>query len=167
MTGCRFAPAATGYTAAVRSEDPRGDLVVRAAFAATPQSASSARRFTGAVLRRWRYDDELVERAVLLCSELVGHGFRHGGRPVRVALRSLPGQGVRLAVSDGADVRSGDPELLTPAGRRVVGATADRWGTEVTRWGRLVWCELDGLRAGPVPFSGPRRRKPGRRPAAW
>ena len=119
-------------------------LVARAAFAATPSSAAQARRFLGAALQRWRCDAALVERVVLLGSELVGRGLAHGGRPVRVSIRLEAEGDVRLEVADGADEHEAGGRVLTEVGRAVVEAVTDRWGTESTSWGRLVWCEIDG-----------------------
>jgi serine phosphatase RsbU (regulator of sigma subunit)/anti-sigma regulatory factor (Ser/Thr protein kinase) len=89
---------------------------------------------------------EVVERAVLLTSELVTNALLHGEPALHVEVLAVP-DGVRVAVSDE------HPDLPTPRyaeredehgrGLRLVEALASKWGVDARSPGKTVWFELD------------------------
>jgi anti-sigma regulatory factor (Ser/Thr protein kinase) len=115
-------------------------------FPSVAPSAASARRFVEAAMQRWRCPDDLIERALLVTSELVTNAYRHARSESRLSIR-LDGQRVRIEVHDGG---SGDVKLRPPDSARtdgrglyIVDALADRWGHYRVRHGAVVWVEFD------------------------
>jgi anti-sigma regulatory factor (Ser/Thr protein kinase) len=130
-----------------RHDEDRGDGVneLSTVFPSVAPSASGARRFVAAVLRRWECADDLVDLALLLTSELVTNAYRHAGTETRISVR-LDGDHVRVEVRD---VGSGEPELrahdtnrVDGRGLQIVDALAERWGYESNDRGTSVWFEL-------------------------
>ena len=95
-------------------------------------------------------DDEVVEAAQLVVTELVTNAVLHGVGPV--ALSVEVGDRVRVAVEDAGHelpvlVRASS-EALTGRGLALVSALAETWGIEPgTAGGKAVWAELptDGV----------------------
>src|SRR5580704_8438024 len=83
----------------------RDDLVATAAYQPEPAAAAAARRFVRDTLRTWQVvgrsasQDELVDDAVLLTSELVTNAVVHAGTPVQVTCRLAHGA-VEVVVLD-------------------------------------------------------------------
>lgn len=105
---------------------------------------AAARQAVTGVLYGWGYhDQDWLDGAAVLASELVTNAVRHGGGSVELALR-LHEQLVTMSLVDGASVvpgRPGDGE----AGRRalaVIEALAARWGVRDHEGGKQVWAEL-------------------------
>ncbi len=95
--------------------------------------------------------DDLVETLQQCITELVTNAVLHAGTPIRVELHA--GRvGVRIEVHDGS---TSVPVMLphtatasTGRGLAMVAALSDAWGVEVSpRGGKVVWCEVNGLRA--------------------
>ncbi|WP_405795689.1 ATP-binding protein [Streptomyces sp. NBC_01506] len=111
-----------------------------------PESARRARLLVSAACNAWGLPG-LADSAALVVSELVGNSVRHSGSyQVRVVV-SLPARGrVRVAVVDKSrtppTLRVADDSEEDGRGLAVVEALADRWGTEILRWGKRVWVEL-------------------------
>ncbi|MFK4222762.1 ATP-binding protein [Streptomyces sp. NPDC019890] len=111
------------------------------------RSVSLARRRTARLVADWGHA-ELAGDAALLVSELATNALRHGclrGRLFRVRV-VLNAEILRIEVSDPRGERLPNPRLPTDAeqcGRRLllVGALADRWGTELRTVGKTVWAE--------------------------
>jgi anti-sigma regulatory factor (Ser/Thr protein kinase) len=109
-------------------------------------SARRARRFVAQTLREWG-DDDLVEAAELLVSELVTNAVLHAGSAVEVTVDGRwPGHGVRIEVQDAsvAEPRLGGFDLDSVSGRglAMVDAISARWGVDQVRTGKRVWFEL-------------------------
>jgi anti-sigma regulatory factor (Ser/Thr protein kinase) len=115
-----------------------------AVLSLAPTSAARARhlvrQFLGAEQNR-----EFVEAAELAVSELVTNAVRYARPPINVAVH-LDGALLRIDVHDGSRrrprTRPCGPESTTGRGLHLVERVAVRWGTEVTRTGKSVWCEL-------------------------
>lgn len=88
-----------------------------------------------------------MEAAAYCVTELVANVHEHVDPPeCELTLRNLP-DGVRLSVSDRSNSRPvavEGAELWVESGRGVllVGALAERWGTEATETGKEVWAVL-------------------------
>jgi len=111
-----------------------------------PSSVGQARRFTRERLERWGAD-ALVERAVLVVSELVTNAITHAGSVCRVVLRcGANSDSVRIEVTD---FGQGSPEpqrpsSVRPSGRGllIVSSVATAWGIDPSADGKIVWAEI-------------------------
>jgi anti-sigma regulatory factor (Ser/Thr protein kinase) len=112
---------------------------------AEPASVPLARRHVAAVVEQLDIGD-LGDTAVLVVSELVTNAVRHAGTELQVTVVAEPGV-LRIEVEDGSSTlpESREAGLFDAGGRGLplVAALADRWGTEATTTGKLVWAELD------------------------
>jgi anti-sigma regulatory factor (Ser/Thr protein kinase) len=134
----------------------RDDLVATAAYQPEPAAAAAARRFVGDTLRTWQVagqsasQDELVDDAVLLTSELVTNAVVHAGTPVQVTCRLADGA-VEVVVLDRHPVqlvpdreqgeslaaeRTGGRGLMLPS------ELASSWGVTYARTAKAVWFRL-------------------------
>jgi anti-anti-sigma regulatory factor/anti-sigma regulatory factor (Ser/Thr protein kinase) len=115
-----------------------------------PTAAAAARTFVREVLGYWQLalpDGTLVDRAVLLASELVTNALIHARTELRLRLE-LRGDLLHLAVRDGNPrmlrlVTVPDPEAEGGRGLWLVEQLARAWG--VNRHpdgGKVVWCTL-------------------------
>ncbi|EPJ34521.1 hypothetical protein STAFG_8424 [Streptomyces afghaniensis 772] len=92
--------------------------------------------------------EELTDTAILLVSELVANAVKHtNSRVIRVVVTRPDERFVRIGVVDKARIL---PELAKPSddlltngrGLLLVDALAERWGTDLYRWGKQVWAEV-------------------------
>ena len=98
----------------VEGDRPEGaGEVVRVDLRPGPHAPADARRATREVLRRWELPS-LVDRVVLVVSELVTNSVRYGRPPLHLDLRRLRGC-VRIDVHDTV------PEEPVMTGRQAVG----------------------------------------------
>ena len=113
----------------------RAGEVVRVDLRPGPHAPAEARRATREVLGRWELQ-ELVDRAVLVVSELVTNSVRYGRPPLHLDLRRLRGR-VRVDVHDtvpeepvlhGREAVDDDRE--SGRGLLIVSAVADEVGVE-------------------------------------
>ncbi|MGW5198657.1 ATP-binding protein [Streptomyces spiralis] len=106
-----------------------------------------ARNLVRTALAAW-YLDELTDTAILLVSELVANAVKHtSSRVIRVIVTRPSERFVRIAVVDRARVmpelvKPGDELVASGRGLLLVDALAERWGTDLYRWGKQVWAEL-------------------------
>ncbi|WP_046727355.1 ATP-binding protein [Streptomyces humi] len=118
----------------------------------SPQSVPRSRAALHAALGGWHADQDLLEAAELVLSELVTNALRvpvPRDRQVGVRIARSPSEGLlRLEVSDAG---SGTPEVRAPGdeetggrGLLLVEAMAHRWGVEerAEGIGKTVWAEL-------------------------
>ncbi|MGW4347051.1 ATP-binding protein [Streptomyces sp. NPDC004690] len=111
------------------------------------ESAEVARKLVRTALAAWHLE-ELTDTAILLVSELVANAVKHtNSRVIRVIVSRPSERFVRIGVVDKARVL---PELVKPSdelltggrGLLLVDALAERWGSDLYRWGEQVWVEL-------------------------
>ncbi|QKW09074.1 ATP-binding protein [Streptomyces sp. NA04227] len=141
-----------------------GDATTREIDFKLPRRRSSvprARALLLAVLDGWKLDQEAIETAELVLSELVTNGIRaRAPRDRLVGVRiahETEAEVVRIEVSD---VGEGRPALREPEdddacgrGLLLVDALAQRWGVDERPGGigKTVWAELKALK-GQVPL---------------
>jgi hypothetical protein len=140
---------------------------ISTAFPTVPESVAASRRFVAASLRRFGFDDESLERAMLVTSEFVANGFRMGRPPIRLRVRSISDDRAVIEVTHGTDrepdndVDATDDEQLhlTPAAHTVVEALTERWGSRPSGAGVVAWFEIRddtlGVEHWPDPAHGP------------
>ena len=119
-------------------------------LAPTPTAPAAARAFVREVCRYWqlaRPDATVMDRAVLLASELVTNAVAHARTEIRLRLE-LRGERLHLAVRDGSPtlLRVVAPDWQAEGGRGLwlVEQLARAWG--VNRHpdgGKVVWCVLN------------------------
>ncbi|MDH6626606.1 serine/threonine-protein kinase RsbW [Streptomyces sp. LBL] len=111
------------------------------------ESAESARKLVRTALAAWHLE-ELTDTGTLLVSELVANAVKHtNSRVIRVVISRPSERFVRIGVVDKARVlpemtKPGDDLLTSGRGLLLVDALAERWGTDLFRWGKQVWVEL-------------------------
>ena len=114
-----------------------------------PRAAGQARRLMRRALERWGLA-HLAPTAELLVTELIGNSIRFASRPI----------GLRLLYTDTLTCEVHDDSHTLPVPRTVHGLNesgrglsiistlAQRWGTNRTDTGKIVWFELDPEPAG-------------------
>ena len=115
-------------------------------FPSVPPSASGARRFVCAALRRWDVPQPAIDVAILLVSELVTNTYRHARSDARVSVLRRRDV-IRVEVHDSGEggpvrLRPLDPARPDGRGLNIVDALATRWGSMNSEGGTLVWFEL-------------------------
>jgi len=134
--------------------------VVRVDLSPGPHAPGDARRATREVLGRWELP-ALVDRVVLVVSELVTNSVRYGRPPLRLDLRRLRGS-VRVDVHDTVEQEpplrgrtAVDADHESGRGLFIVSAVADEVGVEqVPGHGKHVYASFDTSCAGTVDASG-------------
>ncbi|MFJ3619923.1 ATP-binding protein [Streptomyces iakyrus] len=122
-------------------------------LSSTRRGARLARLLATTQLRAWDLSPDVIERAEQIVAELAGNAALHGrvqGRDFRLALTLDTTTGVlRIAVTDAKGgqlpVAPADSAADSESGRGLlmVGALADRWGTEPhPPGGKTVWAEV-------------------------
>ncbi|MEV6794072.1 ATP-binding protein [Streptomyces sp. NPDC051320] len=156
-----FIPAAGGHTGA-RPHVLRSELNL----ASVGDSVSRARRHAADVLRAWGADDDTVDAARLIVSELATNAVCHAdpdgkgtcapaGGPTDVFGVSLQavGDAVVISVTDGdpspPHVTVADERADSGRGMYIVAMASTRWGHHPARSGpgKTVWAELPLIRA--------------------
>jgi hypothetical protein len=105
-------------------------------------SVAAARQFVRGYLERAGWDDDVIDRAVLLTSELATAAATRA--TTRFGVRVTGGAAVRVEVTDDvpslavAPDRTGDPRLAL----YVLDGIATTWGWYPIRRGKTVWCEV-------------------------
>jgi anti-sigma regulatory factor (Ser/Thr protein kinase) len=130
---------------------PPGDPVlvdhVEVGLPEDARAAGVARRIVGSTLDRWNLGP-LLDRTLLVVSELTSNAVRHGGPPVRLILQRFDSH-LRVSLHD----RASEPPRMAPAevptdatsgrGMVLVGATSDGNGVrQIPGDGKEVWAEL-------------------------
>ncbi len=117
-----------------------------ASFPAERQSPRRARRLAASELRRWGHDEELVNEAILVLSELASNAVIHAGSPFTISVQSHDSL-LRIAVRDRCPspaTTNGERGLVVraPHGLAVIQALSTQWGVQDTPDGKIVWAEL-------------------------
>ena len=154
-------PTVDEAVAQARSRPP----YLRAELALGPSATApaAARRFVGATCWQWRlqavgepsdplarrWGEELVDRAMLVASELVTNAVVHTHGPARLRLELVAGR-LHLAVADrsprllGLAADPGDPDAEGGRGLLVVDQLARSWGVRrPPEGGKEIWCILE------------------------
>ena len=107
----------------------------------------TARRFVRDRCEGADLDDDVVETAVLLASEVVTNALRHGGGRARVDVTTGAGT-VRVTVGDDDPFRPAPLAAVEGAtggrGLAILDALARRWGIDDAAVGKVVWFEVGG-----------------------
>jgi anti-sigma regulatory factor (Ser/Thr protein kinase) len=117
-------------------------------FGPGPAAPSRARRFARDVLTRHGADEEALERADLLVSELVTNAVVHAGTPVSLSVAVVDGT-AHVEVQDGG---AGEVTPRNPGdgpgrpggyGLWLVESLSDSWGVERSHpIGKKIWLRL-------------------------
>ena len=108
-----------------------------------PSAAKAARDAVSEWLRRVPCDEDKIDAAVLLVSELVTNAVIHAGSAPLITAAFDDGW-LRLEVHD----NSAEPPSVRPPGEaggfglRVVSRLSDGWGWTPTEAGKRVWAEV-------------------------
>lgn len=109
------------------------------------EGPSLARRFVAHALTLVGLEEDEPD-AALVVSELVGNACRYARERVTVRVEVEGGDGLRIEIEDDGPgmpfLRTGEPVEDAGRGLRIVATIADRWGTEPTETGKIVWVEL-------------------------
>ncbi len=110
-----------------------------------PDSTPAARAFLMRLLNGWGVDDEGIDDARLLTTELVANAVRHGAGAVKLRVEVEDGV-VQVRVHDeGAEEPQVKEADLTSVGGRglwIVECVADEWGSDREESGKSVWFRL-------------------------
>jgi anti-sigma regulatory factor (Ser/Thr protein kinase) len=113
-------------------------------FLPVHEAVVAVRRFVTAALRLWG-DDDLVEDAVLVASELATNAVMHASSPFRLSVDRSIGV-ICLAIQDAASgqarEQSATDDGLSGRGMAIVNALSRRWGCDSLPAGKVVWAEL-------------------------
>ncbi|WP_167583095.1 ATP-binding protein [Kineococcus rubinsiae] len=108
----------------------------------------SAARHARSFLRRSLcvHQSRVMDRALLLFSEMAVNAVEHGAPPVTAALDCEGVGGVRLAVHDGSPAQpvlhEVGPEAESGRGVNLLQVLSEDWGVDVDPRGKTVWCVL-------------------------
>ncbi|MDG6106203.1 ATP-binding protein [Dactylosporangium aurantiacum] len=104
-----------------------------------------ARRSLQTTLFAWGFSDQdWLNAAILVVSELVANAVRHGGGCLALELRAHEAQ-VTICAADGSAVvprRRDDPDGDSGRGLAIIEALSQRWGVENHQGGKRVWVLL-------------------------
>ncbi len=134
-------------TARHANDDDRTRTMVRLHELPHDLSAvTRARHSAGRTLRGLGLDDETVDDAELVVSELVANAVYHAGGVTAVVVEPRRDGGVKVSVYDDStivpQVTTTDPHAATGRGLLLVECTTTRWGTELLPGGKRVWAEI-------------------------
>jgi hypothetical protein len=127
---------------------PSGLLERTAEFSAEPSALGAARRFVRDALGQWGLiDEDLIDEASFVVSELATNAVVHAGSAFSVGIRVLPAQNlVRFSVRDASPTMSivGDASPVPPVGwgLSLVADLASRCGVETNSDSKVVWAEF-------------------------
>ncbi|MFJ9493848.1 ATP-binding protein [Streptomyces sp. NPDC101224] len=144
----RVVPPGEDSTPGPAASHPTGRPAYSQTLPREPRSAAVARRLVRTALTVWGLES-LIEDATLVITELVANAVDHGRLPsIRVIVSRSSANGVRLGVVDRSktvpNLRThADEEQTRGRGLFLVDVLAERWGTELYRWGKQVWAELE------------------------
>ena len=117
-------------------------------FIATPKALRDVRRFVRDALAPW-VEDEVLEDAEIIASELATNALKHAESPFRVSLSRLPDV-IRIAVRDTSfkypveypEWRRPDGGHVGGRGLQLVAALSRAWGADAEPDGKTVWAEV-------------------------
>jgi anti-sigma regulatory factor (Ser/Thr protein kinase) len=121
---------------------------LRASLPGQAASAAEARRLVRQALEAWGRP-EACGWASLVATELVTNAVLHARTGLLLVMRL--DSALRIEVHDGdrrpAVLRNHRPLAARGRGLKLVAESSDRWGSDATAEGKVVWAELDPPRA--------------------
>ncbi|MFJ4869604.1 ATP-binding protein [Streptomyces sp. NPDC088757] len=108
----------------------------------------AARRLVRAALTVWGLES-LIDDATLVVTELVSNAADHSRLPsIRVLVSRPSAKRIRVGVVDRSKAvpmlrTDSNGDQLRGRGLVLVDALTEQWGTELYRWGKQVWAELE------------------------
>ncbi|WP_371538343.1 ATP-binding protein [Streptomyces sp. NBC_00466] len=114
-----------------------------------PESAATARRLVRTAMAAWGLEQDMIEPGTLIISELVSNAVVHSRlASIRVMVSQPTPSLVRLGVVDRSKVlpmlrTDSDGDQIHGRGLVLVDGFSHRWGTDLYRWGKQVWAELE------------------------
>ena len=122
-------------------------------LACAPDMVAVARRFVSHTLRLWEVDEQHLDEAVLLTSELMSNAVLHARTDVRLTIRSHEDGTVRIEVADEnprVPISVAPPEdAQSGRGLWLVETLSSAWGVDRVPSGKTVWFELGAFRPAP------------------
>lgn len=112
----------------------------------TTEAVKAARDYVGGLLALHDWPGDVVERAVVVVSELATNAVRHAGTEWELRCTVDDVAHVEVLDGDGTALPTlRDPEPGRPGGMglHLVTAFASTWGVDGTPGGKTVWCTLD------------------------
>jgi serine/threonine-protein kinase RsbW len=111
-----------------------------------PESSSRLRSLLWTTFACWACDEDKLDDAALVLSELVGNAVRHAeGETLRVRLRRSDNR-LRIAVQDGSSrppaPREASFEDENGRGMLIIDALSFGWGWEPAPAGKVVWADV-------------------------
>lgn len=115
-------------------------------FPCEPETAGRARHLVASALNTWGLE-QLEETGKSIVSELVANTVEHTKcHIIRITVSRPAPNWVRVAVVDKSRtlpvLREVSETGENGRGLFVVEALSDRWGTDLTHWGKRVWAEV-------------------------
>ena len=128
-------------------------LDIDTVFPSVPESVAAVRRFVAIALARADVNEDWIEDACLLVSELASNVLLHTDSPIRVRVLATD-ELIRVEVGDNtpepADMWPDSIGLFGGRGLQIVDTLASRWSSVPTARGKIVWFELgETSRLGP------------------
>lgn len=124
----------------------------------TAQAARAARRFVAAALADWGCD-AVLDRAVLLASELIANSVLHARTPLTLTVAAGADGSIRVTVADASlrlpHPRSGGLDAATGRGLALLDELADGWCAAPEAAGKAVTFVLNGRSGRVQPGSSP------------
>ncbi|MFF4427305.1 ATP-binding protein [Streptomyces sp. NPDC001549] len=118
-----------------------------------PESAGTARRIASAVLHAWNVDDETIDQALLVVSELVTNALEHALPPVALHLQQAEDDGtLRIEVDDGGPTHNEGAWTTSCApeehgrGVAIITLLASAHGTRILAHTVTYWAVLPAAR---------------------
>jgi anti-sigma regulatory factor (Ser/Thr protein kinase) len=118
-------------------------------FLRVPEAVGGVRRWLRGTLAQWG-EEELLDDASVVVSELATNAIRHAESPFRVTVTRVAqesGRLVRLAVEDLSSgfpaLNDAETEQVGGRGVHLVAQLASRWGVDANTAGKMVWAEFE------------------------
>ncbi len=134
--------------------DPGVEIESASAEAVVPNrldSTPAARAFLMRLLNGWGLDEDVIDDASLLTTELLSNAVRHGAGAVKLRIQVREGV-VEVRVHDDGDdlpeVNHADPTSTGGRGLWIVECVSDDWGSDLEDPGKSVWFRVSGSDVG-------------------
>lgn len=140
----------TLHTHVEDNDQPAANVVIRQRLKHSADAPRQARHLAVETLRGWG-DESLIDDTALIVTELATNAVIHAGTAFELILTRSASM-VRVAVRDGSPVI---PVLTSEKavgahgrGLKLISMLSDRWGSQESGEGKLVWAELHARGSG-------------------